>query len=319
VRLPGEAGIRTIPLEQYVSGVVAGEIAVGTLEPRIAPAVLAVQAVLARTYAAANVGRHAREGFDLCSTTHCQVYRPPDRVLPANQPKVDAAATQTAGQVLTYAGRPALALFHAHCGGRTSAAERIWGGPSRPYLTSVRDESCARDPASAWRFSMTMAEARDALNRDPRTAVGSRLDDISVVQQDEAGRVELVALDGERSPMVRGEELRAVLSRQFGDRSIRSPRFEIRRESGSLHFAGRGRGHGAGLCQHGAMDRLRDGATLAEVFRTYYPGTQLTQGGPGVATRRAEWSPRRPGPPRLAQGFSHGPLAEQACSDCRFP
>jgi stage II sporulation protein D len=280
VNLPGEAGVRVIPLEDYVGGVVAGEIAVGTLDARVALEVLSLQAVIARTYAIANLGRHARDGFDLCSTTHCQVYRVSDRVLPANRPLIDAAVQRTTGQVLTFGGRPALALFHADCGGQTSAAEHIWGGEARPYLRAVRDDTCARDPASAWSFAVTRIEARDALNKNARTAVGSRLDHISVVQRDESGRVVLVALDGERSPLVRGEELRAVLSRQFGDRAVRSPRFHVRDDSGRLRFEGRGRGHGAGLCQRGAMARLQAGASVAQVLATYYPGTVLTGNGP---------------------------------------
>jgi stage II sporulation protein D len=199
--------------------------------------------------------------------------------------------------VLTFAGRPVLALFHADCGGQTSGAEHIWGGQARPYLRPVRDETCGRDPASAWSFALTRSEARDALNRDPRTAVGRRLDGIRVVQRDEAGRVELVALDGERSPIVRGEELRSALTRQFGDRSIRSPRFEVRNDSGRLRFDGRGHGHGAGLCQRGAVARLRAGASVAQVLLTYFPGTTLAAAVPALPPRAAvEPSPLPPAP-----------------------
>ena len=77
-------------------------------------------------------------------------------MLAANRPVVLAAVGRTAGQLLTYGGRPAQALFHADCGGQTSAAERIWGGDPRPYLQPVRDDTCARDPASAWTFSATL-------------------------------------------------------------------------------------------------------------------------------------------------------------------
>lgn len=275
VLIPGQEGVRVLPLEDYVAGVTAGEIAVGTLDPRVAGDVLALQSILARTYATANLRRHAREGYDLCTTTHCQVFRTPERVLPANRPLVVAAAARTAGLVLTFGGRPAQTLFHADCGGQTSAAERIWGGDARPYLRSVRDDTCERNPASAWTFSATLPDVRDALNADGRTAVGKRLDNVSVMLADEAGRAELVALDGERSPLVRGEEFRSVLTRRFGVNSVRSPRFVVRKAGQTLNFAGRGRGHGAGLCQRGAMARLRRGETVEQVLATYYPGTVL--------------------------------------------
>ena len=34
-----------------------------------------IQATISRTYARAQAGKHALEGFDLCDHTHCQVYR----------------------------------------------------------------------------------------------------------------------------------------------------------------------------------------------------------------------------------------------------
>lgn len=279
-----QGDIRVIGIEDYVAGVVAGELAIGAIDPRVVRDMLAVQAILARTYAVANAGRHAREGFDLCSSTHCQVYRTTEQVLVANRPLAASAAAATTGQVLAFGGRPAQTLFHANCGGRTSAPERIWGGEARPYLRPVTDESCRLDPAAAWSYALTRTQARDALNATPRTAVGARLDAIAIVETDDAGRAALVALDGEKSPLVRGEELRAAIMRQLGDRTVRSPMFVVRRDGERFVFTGRGRGHGAGLCQHGALARLLAGASVGAVLSTYYPGTLLTESMPARLT-----------------------------------
>ena len=43
-------------------------------------------------------------------------------------------------------------------------------------------------------------------------------------------------------------------------------------------FSGRGYGHGVGLCQAGALARLRAGAKPVDVLRYYYPGAVLAQG-----------------------------------------
>jgi hypothetical protein len=43
-------------------------------------------------------------------------------------------------------------------------------------------------------------------------------------------------------------------------------------------FSGRGYGHGVGLCQAGALARLRAGATPADVMRYYYPGVVVGRG-----------------------------------------
>jgi stage II sporulation protein D len=182
---------------------------------------------------------------------------------------------RTAGAVLWYEGRPAEAVFHADCGGHTSAAVRVWGGTTAPYLRAVRDDGPAAAAHAAWVFEAGFDEVRDALNADPRTRVGARLDWIRIVERDEAGRVALAAVQGERHPMVTGDVLRDVLSRTFGSRSIRSTWFDVARDGSRLRFSGRGFGHGVGLCQAGALARIRAGARPAEVLAVYFPGTTI--------------------------------------------
>jgi stage II sporulation protein D len=273
-------------MEDYVARVVSGELAVGALDPAIADSMLRLQAVVARTWAMAHLGRHARQGYDFCATTHCQVARAESAQLPANLPAIRRAVQATSGQVLLWGGRAIEAVFHADCGGATSSANAVWGGDGRPYLRPVEDQVCGRRADSAWRFVTNTHEARQALNADPRTAVGRRLDDLRVLEQDSSGRATLVALDGERSPIVRGEELRSVLVRHFGTPSVRSPLFSVRRQAGGWLFTGRGRGHGVGLCQQGAMARLRSGASVGAVLAAYYPGTELTPADVRATARR---------------------------------
>ena len=57
----------TVPLEEYVAGVLAGESA-GFRSAQS----LAAMAVAVRTYAVRFQGRHKPEGYDFCDTTHCQ-------------------------------------------------------------------------------------------------------------------------------------------------------------------------------------------------------------------------------------------------------
>jgi stage II sporulation protein D len=272
--------IERLALDDYVRGTVVAEMWLPPNEdPSVAERIFEVQALVARTYAVANLGRHATDGFDLCSTTHCQVFRHQgsgtagkDRWAYA----IEEAITRTRGHVILFDDVPIHALFHANCGGATSAAHAIWGGTARPYLTNVADgDMCARAPGATWRTPLTRDAIARAFDADPRTAIRGRLDSIDVVQVDAAGRALLVALTGARSPVVRGEELRLVLVRAFGARSVRSPRFTVRRDGDSFVFEGKGIGHGAGLCQFGAMTRLRAGASPAAVIAHYYPGTTI--------------------------------------------
>ena len=269
------ARIRVIPLEDYVVGSVLAELPLGSLAPAAAERMAQVQAVLARTYALANLDRHAREGFNLCATTHCQLFRPVQAWASETFGVAQAAAEATSGLVILYEQRPIQALFHSDCGGHTSAAGLVWGGPTPPYLRAVADTFCSTDRAKPWRFAIGVHHLRDALNQDVRTHVGARLDRIAVVERDEGGRASRVVLDGERAPMVRGEEFRAVLAQRFGAHSLRSTRFTVRRQAAEFVFQGRGYGHGVGLCQTGAIARARAGHSLQEIIQHYYPGTSL--------------------------------------------
>ena len=263
-------------LEAYVAGVVSGEVALGGMTPELAERVGDMQAILARTFALANRGRHRRQGFDMCRSTHCQVFRPaPEGSLAAG--RADDAVRRTAGLVIVFEGRPIQALYHSDCGGRTSDAGDVWGGTPQPYLVGVDDLSCARRPESAWRFATPTSALVAALDRTAQTAVGGRLTAIDVVERDGADRAMLLTLVGRHAPLVRGEELRGAMLQAFGAGSLQSTRFTVSRDGGRFVFAGRGRGHGVGLCQLGAIDRLEQGAAVADVLTYYYPGTRVVR------------------------------------------
>jgi stage II sporulation protein D len=268
-----------MPLEEYVGGCVDAEIGRLDVDAAAAERMRRVQAVLCRTYAIANLGRHQSEGFDLCSTTHCQLFRrlPPESLTAR---LAQQAASATAGIIITYGGRPIQALYHAHCGGRTSPADAVWGGRPEPYLTSVEDPECAR--AAPWRSVVDRERLRQALGADPRSDPGRRLEDVRVTGRDEVGRATAITVSGSQSHALRGETLRAIVAQALGAHVLRSTWFVVRREGNEFVFEGRGSGHGAGLCQAGALQLARAGRTDLEILAHYYPGTQLSS----VATLR---------------------------------
>ena len=267
--------VRRVALEGYVAGTVISEVAPPYGEEAVIQQMHEVQAIVARTYALANRGRHAREGFDLCSTTHCQLYEPSRLKTSRWAASGRAAAVRTAGTVLWHKQAPASALFHADCGGHTISAEHVWGGTSRPYLTAHRDDDVEGVVHHTWTYEVTGAELLRALNADPRMSVGKRLDTVRVIDRDISGRAETVALHGERERLVRGEALRARLARVFGARTIRSTMFTITRDGTRFVVEGRGFGHGVGLCQAGAVARLKAGAQPRAVLERYFPNTTI--------------------------------------------
>ena len=184
---------------------------------------------------------------------------------------------------MTFDNQPVQALFHADCGGYTSTASSVWGGSDRPYLAARPDEGTATDAHAAWQYDVTLEALTRALNADPRTRLERPLETIDVVDRDAAGRANRIALGSRPARpgtanatlVIRGDEFRQVLSRAFGPRAIRSTLFDVRRTGATLTFSGRGYGHGVGLCQAGALARLRAGATPGDVIRTTTLGWSL--------------------------------------------
>lgn len=122
--------VNWVGLEQYLRGVVPAE-----LGPEVWPELQALkaQAVAARTYVWRNMGQFSDEGYDLCATPRCQVYAGES----AEHPLSDRAVLATAGEVLTAAGKPIVALYTATCGGHTENGSAIFPEHSEAYLSGV--------------------------------------------------------------------------------------------------------------------------------------------------------------------------------------
>ena len=259
-----------MPVEDYVAGCVAAELGSMNLPPQAAARARDVQAILCRSYGLGSLGRHAAEGFDLCSDTHCQVYRPAPATAIGRLSR--EAADRTAARVLWIDGRPAVPVYHADCGGRTSAAADVWGGPPSPYLVSVKDDVCATRPP--WRFEVTIDRLEGGLRRSPDfDADGLR--DVQVERRDSAGRAASVRLVGDATRSVRGNDFRTAVVTVFGASSLRSTLFTVKRRGRTLVFEGRGNGHGVGLCQLGLIARAGRGDSPASILAHYFPRTTV--------------------------------------------
>jgi stage II sporulation protein D len=284
IGLLSSGSVATLALEAYVARVLAGE-----AEPGAADAAQQALAVAIRTYAVVNAGRHRREGFDLCDTTHCQVMRA------ANETS-RRAALATAGRVLALEGRPVQIFYSASCGGRSESAANVWpGGDKFPYLRSVPDD--VHDDEAPWVLTLTLAEIREALAR--AGFGGERLRDIEVDERTRSGRVARLHLPGLRPDAIAGDPFRMAI----GPRLLRSTAFSMTRTGNSVRFTGVGYGHGVGMCVIGAGRRARRGETLDAILAQYYPGLALMS----LETRSPAEplsSPEAPLRPAIAPGIS---------------
>lgn len=268
--------IATVPLEEYVIGSVIAEVAPVTDAPDTVGRIFQLQAVLARTYAAAHVGRHRAEGFDLCDSSHCQLYAPARLRTSRFAASARAAVQVTRGVLLAYAQRPIDALFHADCGGQTAAADAVWGGPRVPYLLSASD-GVPSATHREWTTTISTEDLQLALNADARTRVGRKLNGVEVQKRDTSGRAGELLLEGDTRRTVRGEDLRAAINVKLGDKTIQSTRFNVKRSGKTYVFRGSGFGHGVGLCQLGAAARARRGESVEEILGAYFKGARLAR------------------------------------------
>ncbi len=281
VHLVTENVTKEVSLEDYVLGVMRAE---GSTETE--PEALKALAIAIRTYAVKNRGRHAKEGYDFCSTTHCQrfsVSSPTVRegsigsgALPNGRASdtILAALRMTEGQILIdERGHLVDSYFGASCGGETANIGALWGKSPPLYLRGVHDEFCITGPHANWTDVISRADLLRALQSDARSNVGSRLDQIMVSKRDETGRAEFITLEGEHRKIVRGWDFKIIVGRVLGWNLLKSSRFEVSRNGSNLIFRGSGFGHGLGLCQEGAHVMAQRGMTYQRILEKYFPGT----------------------------------------------
>src|SRR5262245_50401915 len=260
---------RELPLEDYLFGVLSAEASVeNELEA------LKAQAIVSRTFALNNRGRHAESGYDFCSTTHCQRFVFSQRKMPSAARR---AVEATAGVVMLDNSAGLIdAYFHAACGGWTANIESLWGvTPAPPYLKGVRDDYCVTSPNRSWTKAIPAKELARALQSDKRTDAGERLNRVIVSKRDSTGRAEMITLEGDRRVVVRGWDFKIIVGRSLGWQMIKSSRFEVTRADSDFVFRGSGFGHGLGLCQEGAHVMARRGMDHRRILDHYFPGVRL--------------------------------------------
>jgi stage II sporulation protein D len=127
--------INQLNMESYLRGVLPAEMGPAQF-PQLEA--LKAQAVAARTYAVAHLGDHDDEGYDLCATPACQVYKG----VGVEHRLSDRAVEETGGLIAAFDGRPIDAMYTSTCGGHTEDAALLFPDRAQPYLIGV---ACAWD------------------------------------------------------------------------------------------------------------------------------------------------------------------------------
>lgn len=259
----GLIAVNIVPVDDYLLSVVPEEM------PTDWPAeALKAQSVAARSFALKSRGRHAAEGYDLCTTTHCQLYKG----IASEKTASTAAVRATRGEVLTYAGQPIEALFHTDSGGMTESSEDVWGNPI-PYLRAVRDTPLGTMP---WTKTVSKADLEKKLAAKGYNIGRLRAVELSPLAVGRAakdrtasGRVKAMTVTGTKgSVTLSGTAWRSLLG-------LKSVLFDAKLTQDSVTFTGFGAGHGLGISQWGAKRLAEAGKSYADILHHYYTGVTL--------------------------------------------
>lgn len=260
----------TLDSERYVAIALAGEAAPD--EPMES---LKAMAVAIRTFALENPGRHAREGFDLCDSTHCQALR-----YGRTSAAIDQAVLATSGETLWHGAARASVFYTQNCGGMTEAAANVWPALHASYLVAHPDPYCLRRGPATWHIAISAPEMAAIFRAQGWSAPGT-IESARVVRHTASGRALLLEFQGSgRRALVSASSFRFAVDRSLGWNRLRSDQYAIAAAGGVVHITGRGYGHGVGLCQAGARQMASEGKNYRDILAFYFPGTRIGVLGP---------------------------------------
>jgi len=280
----GLSVINQLNLEEYTRDVLPYEMPAG--DKAILEA-LKAQAVAARTYALSHQNQFKKLGFDVYADSRDQVYKG----VKAESFLSDKAVRETANNVMFYKDELAACYYHSTCGGKTANLHEVWiQRDPIDYLRSIDDSDpvsgniyCKNSKYIRW-YEKWDRKKLAKIIKDNQVAAKwlkprdfSQIIDISIQDTTKSGRVKVLKVVTDKGVITfDGDKTRWALKRDLhGYPILLSSWFTIVKKTKEILIEGRGFGHGIGMCQMGAMERARQGASYSEILFSYYPGTQI--------------------------------------------
>lgn len=270
-----EDTVQNVNLEEYLIGVVAGE-----MPASFETEALKAQAVAARTYVMNREKANNEEslklhkGASICTDpSHCKAYVSVEKTKANwkdqwenNYNKIKKCVDDTKGMIITYNEEPISAVFHSTSSGKTENSEDVWGG-NVPYLKSVVSEGEELSPRYTSTVEISAADFQNKLKqKKPDIAFSQEREKwVEGIENAESGGVKIIKIGGQ---IFKGTEIREL----FG---LRSTHFTLGFREDKIVFQVTGNGHGVGMSQYGANYAASQGATYEEIIKKYYQGVTL--------------------------------------------
>ena len=252
--------ITNLLLEEYVIGVVAGEMPASFNEEA-----LKAQAIAARSFAVNKINT-TKSNYDVLKDKRSQVYITEEEMrnkwkdsYNKYYEKIKKAVSDTAGQVMKYNDEVISAYYFAMSNGMTEDVSLVFGG-SKDYLKSVSSE---------WDKNIKNFEVTTTYSKNEFKKLLSIKDkDITIgnIEYSKTNRVNNIVINNKK---YKGTEIRKLLN-------LRSTDFKIDIKD-EITITTRGYGHGVGMSQYGANEMAKRGYKYDEILNYYYQDVIIEQ------------------------------------------
>lgn len=250
-----------VPLEEYVIGVVAGEMPASfNIEA------LKAQAVASRTYALKK-SESSKNDYDVVDTTSNQVYIDYDEMKEKWQnnydtyvSKVKEAVAQTKGEVVLYNNNLIDAMFFSTSNGYTENSEDVFSS-NMPYLVSV-DSTWDKEESPVFSSTKEVSKSEFLFNLglDTKDSIN-----IESIEKTNTGRVKTIVINGKK---FESSKIRSAFD-------LKSTSFTINVNNDKVVFNVNGYGHGVGMSQYGANGMAKAGYKYNDILTHYYKNCDI--------------------------------------------
>ena len=246
-----------IDLEEYVIGVVAGEMPASFQEEA-----LKAQAVAARTYA---LYKSQNNGYVLSTTVSDQVYLGEEALRQRwgsdyefYYNKIKQAVNETKGEVVTYDDKIISAYYFAISNGYTEDAKTVFN-EDKPYLVSVESNWDKNYQSYTSTRTISKASFCSKLN------ISCEGLNISNIVRSNNNYVREITINNETFS---GLQI-------FNKLGLKSTDFKIEVASDKVVITTYGFGHSVGMSQYGAQGMAQEGYSYKDILSHYYKNTEV--------------------------------------------
>ncbi len=260
--------VKEMNLEDYVAGVVAGE-----MQNDWPIEALAAQSILARTYVLEFItdkGGSRYENADISTDFgEAQAWNP-DNI----NDRIRKAVEMTRGEVIVYDGKFIKAWFHSHSGGMTATAKEglNFKETEPPYIQVKKspDENAGPEDKRIWTCSFSKDEFHSLINKQTGIDPGE-INEVSVVERGPSGRATRLKIG---NATLFAPDLRVAI----GSMRMKSTLLtSFRVEDNKIIMAGKGFGHGVGVSQWGANALAKQGKSPEQIITYYFKDVDIVK------------------------------------------